>query len=39
VGIFRQASPSIAYIFTESPVRPFLGARAGLQQGAGSGFI
>ncbi len=39
MDIFRQVSPSVAYIFTESAVQPFLGARAELRQGAGSGFI
>lgn len=39
VEVFGQSAPSVAYIFTESAVRPFLGARAELQQGAGSGFI
>ncbi len=38
VDIFAQASPSVAYIFTQSAARSFFDPRA-LQQGAGSGFI
>jgi 2-alkenal reductase len=38
INIFNNASPSVAYIFTENAVRGFFGARE-VRQGAGSGFL
>jgi len=38
IGIFNSVSPSVAYIFTESAVLNFFGARQ-ISQGTGSGFV